>query len=135
MNEPNLHEVFNESYEFINRPESNFYELFYDDFIGSSNDIQNLFKNVDINKQKLMLRESILYMMMFYSDKNYNPYFVSLARKHKKMNVTDDMYTSFMDSLITALSKSYPKFDKTCELAWRVLFAPGIEFMKHIDEK
>ena len=81
-----------------------------------------------------MLRESILYMMMFYSDKTYNPYFVKLARKHKKMNVTNDMYTSFMESLIIALRQSYPKFDNNCELAWREFFVPGIEFMKHIDE-
>ena len=41
-----------------------------------------------------------------------------------------ELYEAWLDSLIATARESDPDFDDELELAWRVVLAPGIAYMK-----
>lgn len=128
-----FNEIFNDSYDFIRRNEILFYKTFYEVFINSSPQVKVAFKDTDMVKQHEMVRESFGFMICFFVTKIADEQLVKLAQDHKqKYKVDSELYTVFVNSVLVALAKIYPKYDNDCAVAWRITLAPGIEFMKHI---
>ena len=131
MEKIDYNEIFNDSFQFIQNTKNQFYDLFYENFISNSPEIKNKFKSVDLTKQKLMLKESIIHTVQFSFNKIAEPYLIKIAQIHYQLNIEPYMFNLFMEAIITALSQCYPKFDNHCALAWRITLSPGLEFMKY----
>ena len=129
--EIDFNEEFNDSYEFIRNRKTEFYDLFYEKFFNSSPSIKKTFENTDMNVQKMVLEKAIVYMINFFVTKKANDFLIETAKRHMALNINNEMYDLFMESLLLTLSEIYPRFSNKCAIAWRITMSPGFEFMKH----
>lgn len=131
----NLDELFNDSYERVSSLGANnnlFFDRFYERFLGASSEIAGKFKNTDMKHQKLMLRASVLYIMQLFSAHEITDSMEEIAVKHsrKQMNIRPELYDVWIECLIDTVGELDPNFDDGIELAWRMVFSPGITYMK-----
>ena len=110
---------------------SDFYDVFYQLFLGHSQEIADKFKNTNLIKQKLMLKRSVAYMLNFYIRKVPGDRLKNLAFMHskKQLDIRPELYDVWLDSIVMALEQCDPKFNKDVEHAWRIIMQPGIDFM------
>jgi len=112
-------------------------DVFYDKFIISIPEVAEKFVNTDIKVQKLEVRESLLCLVHFFATKKSDEYMDQLGYVHSKksMDIHPELYQLWINCLLATLREYDPKFDETVELSWRIVLAPGIEFMKfHYDK-
>ncbi len=133
-------DIFNASYErAIGNSSYNpeFIARFYDIFLAQSEEIAERFRNTDMSAQKTMLHDSLHYMVDFFVSRKTNEYLVRVARAHSKRehDIPANLYEIWLDSLVKALKEVDPEFDDNVELAWRLVLAPGISFMKFMHER
>ncbi|MDP3920583.1 MAG: globin [Candidatus Omnitrophota bacterium] len=126
--------VFNDSYERVlsaSKGGPDFFDSFYERFIGSSEEIRAKFKNTDMIKQKQVLRDSLFHMLHYAIDGFATEYLEHLAVMHAKTekDIPPAMYRIWLESLVATVKKWDPKFDNKVESAWRDVMSPGIEFM------
>jgi hemoglobin-like flavoprotein len=131
----NLDAFFNDSYERVSNIGENgnlFFDCFYEKFVGSSPEIKDKFRNTDMKKQKLMLRSSILYIMQLFSTHELHESLQEIAIKHDQqhMDIRPELYDIWIECLIDTVRELDPYFDERVELAWRLVFSPGITYMK-----
>lgn len=132
--------IFNDSFERVlgvKSDKEHFFELFYEIFVKSSPEIAEKFKNTDMELQKSMLRRSLYHMMNFFVTKESGDYLKALGAQHSKSvnDITPKMYELWLDAMIETLRECDPEYSPTVALAWRVVFAPGISYMKfHYDQ-
>ncbi len=127
----NFNQLFNDSFERASVHSDEFYEAFYTCFMNKSEVIDAAFSGVDMQRQKKMLKESILFMISFSSTRVAEEFLLNTAKVHKdRLDLTDEMYALWMESLMETLQQFDRKFNAKTELAWRIMLAPGIEFMK-----
>ena len=119
---------FNDSFErCINDPL--FLDKFYEIFLSSSDEVYQMFKNTEMETQKVMLMTSLVYMSNAHND---TPGLLSeIANKHAKnnLNIKPHLYKLWLDSLIAAANSIDPLFDVNTEKLWRETLQPGIDFM------
>lgn len=127
-------DIFNTSYEKMMNIGEEFFDDFYQRFMLKSEKIRDLFDRVDMERQKLMLRKSITFMILFASNKKGETYLADLADNHARLNISHDMFEHWMSALIESVAYFDPFFNKEVEVAWRVNFSPGIEYMRHHPE-
>ena len=133
-------DVFNLSYyRALGTPSKKrvFFDTFYDRFISSSPEIAEKFKDTDMAVQKRMLDLSIHHMTTFSVDKTADDYLLNIARKHgrKGKNVRRELYQLWLDALIDALRECDPEFDEEVDLAWRMVLAAGVTYMKNMYDR
>lgn len=130
---------FEESLARIHEPEraKSFYERFYERFIASDPRIAEMFKDTDMAHQIDMLRASLSELKEFSTSLKSNNYIVTLARIHgiRGRDVHPESYDAWLDSLVSTVADVDPECDLQTELAWRLVLAPGIEFMKFYYDK
>lgn len=131
----NFNDIFNDSYDYVLDHEHQFYDMFYHNFIQTSSLVGMVFENTDMENQVDMLKKAVAHMVTFCVTKKASKYLVSIALMHKyKIKVSPRLYDDFMSAIITTIAQFYPRYDQKCAIAWRITFAPGIEFMKHITD-
>ena len=110
-----------------------FLDYFYKLFIESSDDIKKLFKNTDFEKQTTVLRKSISELVRFYSEKKINDHLKNLGKSHSRgyMNIHPKFYDLWQETLLKAVKEYDPQYSMKVELAWHVILAPGIAYMKY----
>lgn len=134
-----LMEKFNDSFQTVlgnDQAAEQFFELFYKNFMGKSPEIQEKFADTDFQRQIKMLRVSLNYMVNFFVSKKSSQYLEEIAALHGKVerDIKPEMYELWIESLMETLIDLYPQFDRTVELAWRIVLAPGVAYMKfHYD--
>ena len=125
---------FNDSFARVTDPAlgPRLFDAFYDRFIASDAAVAEKFRQTDLEHQKQMLRESLAEMRGFFLDPRSNPYIVTLARIHgaRGHDVAPALFDRWCDCLVAAVLEVNPKATDNVELAWRIVMAPGIEFMK-----
>ncbi len=128
MNQTNTPTKFNDSFErCINDPL--FLDKFYEIFLSSSDEVYQMFKNTEMETQKVMLMTSLVYMSNAHND---TPGLLSeIANKHNKnnLNIKLFLYKLWLDSLIAAANFIDTLFDVNTEKMWRETLQPGIDFM------
>lgn len=129
------HALFNDSFSRIMGDEDRrdrFFDLFYETFLSSSDEVREKFVTTDMDVQKRMLKTSLLYMTAFASAPRPSDSLLRLARLHSKAekDIRPELYGAWLDAIVVAASLVDTKFSAAAELAWRVTLAPGIEFMK-----
>jgi len=128
MNQLDKSTKFSDSFErCINDPL--FLDQFYEVFLSSSDEINPMFINTDMETQKAMLMTSLVYMSRAHND---SPgLLASIAEKHNQhnLNIKPYLYGLWLESLITAAKSVDPLFDKVTEKLWRDTLQQGIDFM------
>ena len=114
-----------------------FYEQFYERFISSDPRIEKMFEETDMTHQESMLRASLSELQEFSTSLKSNNYIVTLARIHgvRGRQVHPYSYDSWLDALVATVADVDPECGLQTELAWRLVLAPGIAFMKFYYDK
>lgn len=114
-----------------------FLDQFYRRFVAAHPDVAKAFGDTDMEHQKAMLRESLAEMADFSIKHKSNPYLVTLARIHgvRGHNIPVEQYDLWLDCLVDTVNSVDDKCTESVMLAWRIVLAPGIEFMKFYRDK
>jgi hemoglobin-like flavoprotein len=109
-----------------------FFDSFYATFKASSPEVAAVFQKTDMQKQKTLLRKSLLYSINFITNANNFDSMRKIAISHNKQhyNIKPELYDLWLDCMVLTVQKFDPVFDDDVELAWRLAFAPGITYMK-----
>jgi truncated hemoglobin YjbI len=111
-----------------------FLQRFYELFTASSPEVGNLFRNTDFERQKRMLRDS-LYAILVAAGTTKGPAhheIERLARFHRDIGVTADMFTLWLDALIAAAREHDLHFTDELETHWRDSMSEAIALMKSV---
>jgi hypothetical protein len=124
--------IFQDSYQrCLSHPR--FFEMFYDEFLGSHEDVQAKFVGVDMTRQMRMLRAS-MQMVMLASQDGIDPayYLSSVGARHARtdLDIPPPLYDIWLEALVTTASLADPKFDAELRTAWIDVMTPGILYMR-----
>ena len=113
-------------------PENELVSRFYDKFVDSSPEVTEKFANTDFERQQEMLRDSFRHVLTFSTRRQSTDELEHIANRHSAgdLDIPPSLYAAWIDSLVAAVAELDPEFDQTVETAWRIVMAPGIEFMK-----
>jgi hemoglobin-like flavoprotein len=109
-----------------------FLQRFYELFMSSSPEVAELFRNTDFERQKRVLRDS-LYVMLVAAGTTKGPAHDEverLARLHKDIGVTHEMFTLWLEALIEAAREHDTHFTEQLEKDWRRSLSGPIKLMK-----
>ena len=114
-----------------------FIERFYEIFTARSVDIAALFRDTDMSAQRAMLHDSLLYLVDFFKTRKINPFLARIAKVHGRagLDIPDSMYDIWLDCLLDAVREFDTEFDDDVELAWRLVLAPGVAYMKFMRKR
>ncbi len=109
-----------------------FFEAFYECFVSKSDDIAAKFAHTDMHRQKEMLHQSVRHMVDFSVQRQASEELRKIAGRHSRsqIDVNPDLYDIWLDSLIETVQLFDLRFTEEIELAWRVVLAPSIVYMK-----
>lgn len=128
--------IFSESYKRILETGSysgDFLDDFYRRFLASSSEVASKFGKTDMTNQREMLKQSLYQMLMFLTDKQSTEYLEKMAVRHsrKGIDIPPRLYDLWLECLIGAVRDYDSQFSDDVELAWRLVMAPGIVYMKY----
>ena len=131
----NYESVFSDSFGRILHTEGvgeAFFTDFYEDFVSSSPDAAEKFKDTNMKKQRKMLKESFYHMLSFSVTKVVPDSLVQIAETHNRdhYDIRPALYDLWLECLISAAEKHDSQFNDNVELAWRLTMAKGIAYMK-----
>lgn len=135
---------FHESYERIMGPQiqineqgQRFFDYFYGHFIENNPAAKKAFRNTDMERQKQMLRKSLLFMANFSCCQEGTEFMGRIAQTHsrKQYDIAPELYDQWLNCMVDTVRKFDPLFNDNVEIAWRLSLAPGISYMKHMYPK
>ena len=109
-----------------------FLDTFYELFLAKSFEVSQKFRNTDFQRQKRMLRESLLMLLLFNRDPQaVEEDMVQLAERHSRrgVDVPAHLYSMWLDSLCEAVQQHDPEYSSDIGDKWRAAMQPGIDFM------
>lgn len=109
-----------------------FVEKFYSIFLDADPRIRPLFKKTDFAKQKQLLLHGIFVLLQYADGKAVGELAIErLGELHsrERMNISPDMYGTWINCLMKALAEKDPKFSPTLEMQWRAALQKGINVM------
>ncbi len=132
--------IFTESYErLLDLDETGeiFLSKFYESFTSASPDVRKKFQNTDMQKQKIVLRESLFNMQDFYVNKQATDYMRGIADLHSKKDkdISPQLYDLWLESLVVTVRELDPEYDRDVGLAWKMVMSMGITYMKDIYDR
>jgi truncated hemoglobin YjbI len=112
--------------------QQDFLTRFYELFTESSPDVAARFQGVDMDRQKRMLGRSLQEMTDFSTSRAASEHLRRTAMRHSRWDrdIRPDLYDLWLESLIATAQEFDLEFTEEIELAWRVVLAPGIAYMK-----
>ncbi|MCX4025672.1 globin [Endozoicomonas sp. SM1973] len=135
--------IFDASYERVLGKEINarsFFDAFYLNFTNKSDAIARAFANTDMSKQKRLLEKSFYKLLTFYATNNATDYLEKIAIQHNRLhlNILPEWYDIWLEALVETVAQYDDEFSDNIELAWRLVLASGITYMKfkysHVEE-
>lgn len=132
-------QIFDESHDRIVRSQVNgrdFFQAFYQRFLQTSVEVADQFKSTDMPRQQKLLKKSFYHLLIFYASNHADDYLEKIALRHSRaeLDIRPEWYELWLESLIATVAEFDPAFDDRVELAWRLVMAPGIAYMKfHYD--
>ena len=129
MNEADL-ALFLDSFESCIQ-DDRFIRVFYDTFLGSSEEVRALFARTDFALQRRALRASLYVMVAASARRQAELSTLSeLAARHRALRIKPHHYELWMQSLLTAVAQCTEHFDTEVARVWRDAFRSGINYMK-----
>ncbi|MEJ2766395.1 globin [Photobacterium sp. MCCC 1A19761] len=124
-----MHEQFNNSYARCNE-NSQFFDMFYDQFCRKDNRFQQMFRGVDMPGQIRMLKASIAIILLAPSSEQARESVRYFGKRHAAIGVTAEDFDVWFDCLLRTVSQCDPKYSPDVEAAWRACFQAGFNIMK-----
>jgi hemoglobin-like flavoprotein len=128
----NYYDIVQESYMRC-RQSPGFFDDFYRDFIGSSDEVKKKFAKTDLGHQEKLLSESMVYMILFAEGGEFAGRIIAqLGEKHNRHHndITPALYALWLESLIRTLKKHDPQMSPELEQRWREAMTVSIEALK-----
>lgn len=113
--------------------DQDFFDAFYTDFIEGNPEVKAHFKNTDLNKQKVLLKDSITMSLLYASGSEYATKFlenVAYIHNRQHRNIEPYLYSYWKRSFLNNLRKFDPKWDLSVEKEWNQLINLILEFLK-----
>lgn len=109
-----------------------FFNDFYEQFISSSREVAEKFKNTNMEKQRKMLKASFYNMLSFSTEKEAPDHLAHIAETHNRdhYDIRPELYDLWLECLIGTAMKHDSQFTDDVELAWRLVMAKGIVYMR-----
>ena len=129
----NYRNLFNNSYQRAISPDYHgFFTRFYEILVDSDPFIKKLFAHTDMNRQTTMLMESMTYLTSFGHELKPSKEMEYVATLHGKENldIPASFYDLWLDCILHTVAERDPEYNTQVDTAWRVIMAPGIEYMK-----
>jgi hemoglobin-like flavoprotein len=114
------------------RASAGFTDTFYAHFLRKSPEVAERFRGTDFTRQKLMLRESLLAMLLVnLGSEDARKEIERLAERHGRrgLNIPPPLYDLWLDALCEAVAIHDPKFTDSLGKQWRVAMRPGIQLI------
>jgi hypothetical protein len=114
------------------RASEGFVDTFYALFLAKSQEVADEFRGTDFTRQKLMLRESLLAMLLFnLGSDDAREELERLAKRHSRrgVDIAPHLYQLWLDALCEAIEQHDPKFTVDLGKQWREAMRPGIELL------
>jgi hemoglobin-like flavoprotein len=128
MNQHNL-EIFRQSLQRVTASTA-FFDCFYDQFINQSDEINEFFKNKDMQHLKNKLRETLFMLAETAEGRpGLRLYIQMLGRIHKRLHVQRRHFTMWEEALLEAVRIYDYKFDDRVLAAWLYVIDDVIESM------
>lgn len=123
-------QLFNDSFERVtNQPR--FFDVFYDKFLSSSEEVADKFAATDLRRQKNMLKASLYLTMTAIVQRREDLSFLEpVAERHDRrhLDIRPELYDLWLDSLVEAVRLCDPQVDRQVTLVWRRALAKAIDF-------
>lgn len=110
-----------------------FLDVFYQIFRAKSPEIAAKFRDTDMERQKLMLRQSLLLMLQFnIHPEDAREELERLAERHSRrgVDIPPAMYDQWLDALCEAVRDNDPNYTPNLEALWRRAMKNGIELFQ-----
>jgi len=111
------------------RESDELFDTFYALFLSRAPEIRGMFSHTDFHHQKLMLRESLLELLIYFQTRTGDVYLRRLARRHAGFQVEERHFQFWLDSLCKALAAHDPNFTEELNTLWREAMQDGIDVM------
>jgi len=129
MNETDL-ALFLDSFERCMQNDR-FIKVFYEIFIGSSEEIAAFFLETNFAKQRRILKSSLYEMVAVSARRSADTSALSaLTQRHLELKIQSHHYELWMQSLISAVAECDPYFNPEIARVWCDAFQVGINYMK-----
>ena len=109
-----------------------FIDTFYAHFLAESREVADKFRRTDFARQKVMLRESLLAMLLFnLGSADARAELERLAERHSRrgVDIAPRLYELWLDALCEAVEEHDPVFTADLGNQWRAAMRPGIELL------
>ncbi|MBS9403440.1 globin [Halomonas sp. TRM85114] len=113
-----------------------FFAAFYDGFIAASPEVAMKFRHTDMQRQRSMLKKAFYHLLAFYGSSHADYYLHQVALSHGRthLDIPPRLYDLWLETLIDTVRRFDDRLTDEVELAWRLVMAPGIVYMKfHYD--
>jgi hemoglobin-like flavoprotein len=128
-------EAFHDSYQRC-LEDPTFFDVFYERFIGSSDEIAEFFEEVDLAHTKKTLKTALFYNLMASDGSTLGiKKLKSMASIHQELELTAKHYDYWLDSLMSVVEEADRFHNQQIENAWRCVMNVGIDLMKEELEK
>jgi hemoglobin-like flavoprotein len=114
------------------RASAGFTDTFYDHFLAKSPEVADKFRATDFARQKLMLRESLLAMLLFnLGSPDARKELERLGQRHSRrgVDIAPHLYDLWLDALCETVERYDPRFTADLGNQWRATMRPGIELI------
>ena len=114
------------------RASDGFVDTFYEQFLSKSEEVVQRFQKTDFARQKLLLRESLLAMLLLnLNSADAREELDRLAERHSRrgLEIGPHLYELWLDALCEAVEKHDSKFTPELRDQWRAAMRPGIELL------
>jgi hemoglobin-like flavoprotein len=121
--------IFCDSFERV-KAGNKFLDLFYEKFLGSSEEVSRLFEGVSMSRLKTMLQIT-LYWPMLACDGNATSVdrLMKLGVLHRGKGVMEHHYKLWIDSLMSTVEECDENYTVAVDRAWREVMSVGIKIM------
>jgi hemoglobin-like flavoprotein len=114
------------------RASAGFVDTFYAHFLAKSPEVAAKFRRTDFSRQKLMLRESLLAMLLFnLGSGESRAELERLGERHSRrgVDIPPRLYDLWLDALCEAVAEHDPEFAPELADQWRTAMVPGIQLI------
>ncbi len=110
-----------------------FIEGFYERVLAGSPDVARRFALTDMRRQQLMLARSLDEMVRFSAERRAPDTLRRTAENHgpAHLDIPAGLYDEWLEALLASVREFDPECTEEVLLAWRVILAPGIEYMRN----
>ncbi len=106
-----------------------FFEAFYAHFLSDA-EINDFFRETDMQRQISMLRRSFFQLVGFYVSCEPSAELERIALVHNRLGVDPSHYDRWLDAIVETVREQDPQCGEITELAWRLALTPGITYLK-----